>query len=147
MSNEQQLNDMERIQRLEAYMAEQAAYNDGIRASLDGIFAKLNNLALPEAPRMTESPIVPPEIITESSNHVHPAKDSKLKPSPLMDYDGDRAKGQTFLNQCELYFSLRPSDFDNDLIRINWTLSFMKSGRAAAFADRLITHQTKKGVP
>lgn len=63
---------------------------------------------------------------------------SRLKASPPSEFDGDRKFGRHFVNQCRLYMSLSPDLFPNDQIRIAWVLSFMKSGRAAAFAARVL---------
>jgi len=51
------------------------------------------------------------------------------------------------MNQCELYFTLRPSDFPIEEMKVNWALSFMKTGRAATFADRVISYEARKGIP
>lgn len=137
------MSDQDRLLRLEEAAHTQASYNTTIQESLDKIFRKLNEITVPEATADPATLAPPPQPPAEHPPPI--AKDSRLKPSPPMDFDGDRTKGQTFLNQCELYFGLRPSDFDTDQVKINWTLSFMKSGRAAAFADRVISYQTEKG--
>src|SRR5262245_62524960 len=87
---------MARLEYLEKCMAHQENVNTTIGASLDKIMEKLNNLPLPEdpSPAHTAKPTASVEATTEARN-----KESKLKPSPPADFDGDRAKGQTFLNQ------------------------------------------------
>ena len=45
-------------------------------------------------------------------------------------FDGDRSKGRAFLTSCQLYFTLRKSEFQDDEEKIQWILSYMKSGRA-----------------
>jgi hypothetical protein len=59
-----------------------------------------------------------------------------IKPLSLNDFRGDRTKGQTFLNLCELYVALAPHQFANDNVKIMWVFSFMKSGCAAQFVDQ-----------
>jgi hypothetical protein len=45
---------------------------------------------------------------------------SKLKPTPLSDFDGNRKRGRIFLNQCELYIRLQKLDFMDEATQINW---------------------------
>src|SRR6202795_1447095 len=40
-------------------------------------------------------------------------------------FDGDRSKGRTFLTSCQLYFTLRKSEFQDDEEKIQWILSYM----------------------
>jgi hypothetical protein len=61
-----------------------------------------------------------------------PAENSKLKPSPPNDFDGDRTKGRAFLSSCELYFQLAPDQFVSEDIATHWALSFMKTGSVRA---------------
>lgn len=69
-----------------------------------------------------------------------------LKPATPNDFDGARDKGRAFLNSCELYMSLAPRQFADDQARIGWTLSYMKSGRASLFADRVLRYQSKNST-
>ena len=62
---------------------------------------------------------------------------SRLKAAPPSEFDGDRKFGRRFLNQCRLYMHLSPSLFPSDSLRINWILSYMKSGRASTFSERV----------
>src|SRR5262245_20737212 len=114
-----------RLEYLEKCMHQQENINAEIGASLNTIMAKLNDLPLPEgpSPEQPTEPTAPIEAIVGTRT-----KESRLKPSPPTDFDGDRTKGQTFLNQCELYFHLCSNDFDTEVTKINWTLSFMKTG-------------------
>jgi hypothetical protein len=75
---------------------------------------------------------------------LRPASFATATPSPQLrpnvappeTFDGDRSKGRAFLTSIALYLSLRGSEFANDQDRIKWVLSYMKSGRAATFAQR-----------
>jgi len=60
------------------------------------------------------------------------------------EFTGDRTKGCAFLNSCDLYIGLAPTQFADDQARIYWVLSFMKGDRAAHFTDRTmrLTQQT-----
>src|SRR5438034_8282066 len=59
---------------------------------------------------------------------------TKIKPAPPSDFDGDRGKGRAFLNSCELYLRLSPNRFPNELSKIYWALTYMKTDRAYMFA-------------
>jgi hypothetical protein len=63
---------------------------------------------------------------------------NRLKPGVPADFDGNRHKGRPFLNSCILYISLCEAEFKNDQAKILWILSYMKEGRAASFADRVL---------
>src|SRR6266516_6706273 len=76
-----------------------------------------------------------------TTNGVHNTS-SKLKPAPPSDFDRDHTKGQAFLNSCELYIRLAPDHFPDELSKVYWALTYMKSGRAYAFADCAIHYET-----
>ena len=66
---------------------------------------------------------------------------SSLRPAMPNDFDGSRTLGKAFLTSCRLYFNLCPREFPNDQVRINWVLSFMKTDRAATFAQSVMRRQ------
>jgi len=45
-------------------------------------------------------------------------------------------KGCAFLNSCDLYIGLAPTQFADDQVKIYWVLSFMKGDCAACFTDQ-----------
>jgi len=45
-------------------------------------------------------------------------------------------KGHAFLNSCDLYIGLTPTQFTDDQVKIYWVLSFMKGNCAAHFTDQ-----------
>ena len=57
-------------------------------------------------------------------------------PPPALptEFDGERSRGQAFLNSVQTYMRLCPDSFHSDQVKITWTLSYMKSGRAAKWA-------------
>ena len=57
-------------------------------------------------------------------------------PPPTLptEFDGERSRGQAFLNSVQTYMRLCPDPFHSDQVKITWTLSYMKSGRAAKWA-------------
>src|ERR1700733_15019715 len=131
--------DTSRLDRLEAAIQRQTDSN----ARLEEALIKLmQNLQPPAPPPKTEERPGPTSQPLEVAR-----KETKLKPSPPLEYNGDRKTGRHFLNQCELYIRLRSSDFPDEVTQINWALSYMKSGRAATFAERLIGYEVKRGIP
>jgi Zinc knuckle/Retrotransposon gag protein len=72
---------------------------------------------------------------------------NRLKPGLPPDFDGDRKGGRAFLNSCQLYMSLCAADFADDAAKIKWTLSYLKHGRAALFADRLLRFEARNFSP
>ena len=60
---------------------------------------------------------------------------TRVKAATPSDYDGDRSKGRSFINSCNVYFRLCADHFADDQARILWALSYMKHGRAAKWAD------------
>src|SRR6266487_2072510 len=72
-----------------------------------------------------------------------PNAGSKLKPAPPSDFDGDRAKGRAFLNSCELYIQLSSDHFPDELSKVYWAFTYMKSDRAYTFADRAIRFESR----
>jgi hypothetical protein len=70
----------------------------------------------------------------------------QIKPASPDNFDGDRAKGRTFLTSCELYLSLTGLDYPDEQSRIHWALSFFKSGHAVTFAERIVRQEMRTGV-
>ena len=58
-----------------------------------------------------------------------------LKPARPDTFSGDRSKGKDWLRTILHYMELRPRDFPSDEVRIGWTISFFKEGRANGFAQ------------
>ena len=53
------------------------------------------------------------------------------------EFDGERSRGQAFLNSVQTYMCLCPDSFHSNQVKITWTLSYMKSGRAAKWVARV----------
>jgi hypothetical protein len=62
----------------------------------------------------------------------------KIKPAPPLDLSEDWAKGRAFLNSCKLYMQLAGEQFPGEEEKISWAYSYMKSGQAALFIDRML---------
>jgi Zinc knuckle/Retrotransposon gag protein len=100
----------------------------------------------PPAPARSPSPIH----LTPAAPILTPIstpKRNRLKPGLPPDFDGDRKGGRAFLNSCQLYMSLCASDFEDDAAKIKWTLSYLKHGRAALFADRMLRFEARNHSP
>jgi hypothetical protein len=120
------------------------------QSELRDVCAQMRNLLQTLTSRLENLEFARSEPTTPTSINsiVHPTESqpkSRLKPSTPFDFDGDRTKGRGFLNSCDLYMSLCPSEFIDDQAKILWVLSYMKTDRAAAFADRLLRHRAKFG--
>ena len=71
----------------------------------------------------------------------------KLKLAPPSDFDGDHGKGRAFLNSCELYLCLSPNRFPDDLSKIYWALTYMKTDHAYMFANRTLRYESITKLP
>jgi hypothetical protein len=132
------MEDADRLDRLESAINEQQKQGARLEMLLNALQTQLTTPPPPPPKSEPRSPVLPLPI---------EAKTSKLKPAPPSDFDGNRKKGRVFLNQCELYIRLRKTDFADEATQINWALTYMKSGRAAAFAEELIAYEADSGVP
>lgn len=72
---------------------------------------------------------------------------SALRPAPPNEFDGTRDSGKAFLTSCRLYFSLCGGQLPDHQVRIHWALTFMKTGRAATFAQWVIQRQALSPGP
>lgn len=131
----------ERLETLETVIDELRAQNSTILLQLDQLVR--NSKSQPNPSTQPNSGVPPPSTSIPSSTSTK----NKIKPASPPDFDGDRSKGRAFLLSCELYIDLVPDQFTTPRTAIYWALSFMKSGRASLFAQRVIRHQTKSGTP
>ena len=120
------MDPTERLTRLEDALVQQQQST----AALQEVLNKLLTQMTTSEPR---APSVPPPAVATAD-----PMPSHIKPATPSEFDGDRSKGRAFLNSCNLYVNLRLSEFRDDQVRIFWTLSYMKTGRAATFADRVM---------
>ena len=135
----------DRLTELESALRKQGEQMTGLQQLLEVLVGRSEQPSAPQdveegppvhdvhQPSPDEAPIAP----DLSSDH---AQITQVRPSPPDSYDGDRNKGQAFLNSCQLYLSLCSGDFATDQDRIHWVLSFMKADRASHFADRVLRH-------
>ena len=68
-------------------------------------------------------------------------------PPPTLptEFDGERSRGQAFLNSVQTYIRLCPNSFHSDQVKVTWTLSYMKSGRAAKWVAWVFRWEEENG--
>jgi len=131
-----------------AHEAQQAAAIQRLEAelvTLNTFFQTHSFNRCPPTPASPQKKTPLPLSREDISHSLDPSEVTPLKVALPDSFDGTRSKGRAFLNSCRLYFALRSSSFPNDQVRILWTLTHMKSGRAAHFADRVIRHEAVPG--
>jgi hypothetical protein len=138
---------------LENELLAQRNVTNTMQDTLNHIMQRLNELGavqqlqqIPQhAPAMPQPAPQPPQ---PPPQPVAAPQRNRLKPAVPQDFDGDRKKGRAFLNSCTLYMQLCANEFADDQAKIHWALTYMKSGRASAFANRVIRSETRNpGVP
>lgn len=86
-----------------------------------------------------QQPQPPPPQVVQVQVPAPPQQPRDLKADSPDQYKGEiGTKARTFLQNCELYFRLRPNDFPNDGRKIHWTLLKM-ADRAAMWAQPIST--------
>src|SRR6202790_1598456 len=61
----------------------------------------------------------------------------ELKPALPPKNDGNRQHGQAFVNACQAFFRLRPDQFPEEQIKIQWAMTYMSQGRAQKWVNRI----------
>ena len=117
------------------------------------ILQRLNSLdtsgGRADSPSMSSPSLLHPPVPAPPATPIpHPKADRDHAPKPATpsDFDGDRTKGRAFINSCVLYMTLCKDKFSDEQVKIHWVLSYMKSGRAATFADRVIRREERLGL-
>ena len=72
-------------------------------------------------------------------------QDNPPPPTLPTEFDGERSRGQAFLNSVQTYMRLCPNSFHSNQVKITWTLSYMKSGRAAKWAAQVFRWEEENG--
>ena len=99
---------------------------------------------IPRAPAATPRVPTSMTLVPDSSPHVWACG---LKPVTPSECDGDHLKGRAFLNSCRLYIALCKDQFQDEQMQIYWALSFMKSGLAALYANRILWKEASEDLP
>ena len=116
----------DRMSAMEQNMAEMRAGQDLIRLQMEqltNVLLRTQTNPVSEKPRTADTEITP---ITRS-----------VRPATPPDFDGDRLKGMAFLDACQTYVRLCPTEFPDEQTQIVWAMSYMKSGRAQKWAARI----------
>ena len=86
--------------------------------------------------RSVEAPPAVTNAVVTPLNPPNTTTTHQLKPATPSEFIGNHTKGCAFLNSCDLYIGLAPTQFADDQARIYWVLSFMKGDHAVCFTDR-----------
>jgi hypothetical protein len=149
-------NQVERLEFLESKFAQLNSTNEFLSDTLRKIWEKLD-----DKDQAMHSAHASPEPVDSHSvyNDAEPGAPAptvnkpdadsrrRIKPSPPAEFSGDRSKGRAFLNSCELYIRLAPHQFENDAAKVAWAYSYMKTGRAALFVDRMLRYEARSLSP
>lgn len=114
---------------LEESVAEHGAMLSEIYLMLSEIRKSAANPTPPTPPPM--APAATPSSRSDTANARFP---KVLAPEA---FDGSQEKGRAFLLSCKQYRTLRPKEFESDPEFIAWVLSFLRSGRALEWAQRV----------
>jgi Retrotransposon gag protein/Zinc knuckle len=136
----------DRLEILEGQYKQLEAQNATILHQLEQLVQQTKESFAPPAPTpWNPAPSRPlsPSDKSNMSDSGHPAL-SKLKPATPDDFDGDRSKGRAFLSSCELYQKLAPGLFPDETTMVHWAMSFMKSGRASLWSQRVLRKQLEE---
>jgi hypothetical protein len=139
----------DRVSRLESGLLQAQEHARVQQNTLDHILQLLQRLpSVRDAQTPQNIPAAPePQPPVTPADPTPPVRARGLKPSTPNDFDGDRLKGRAFLNSCRLYISLCEDQFKDEQAKIHWALSFMKSGRAALYANSILRNEAARHVP
>ncbi|GLB43820.1 hypothetical protein LshimejAT787_1500040 [Lyophyllum shimeji] len=142
----------QRLMTVEGRLEYQAAQVTQILESLSELRRFIEQHVVDSVPHDPRPTAVQPTVDAQTPAHTAPVptqpalrSGDRLRPAPPDSFDGEREKGRTFINSCDLYMSLAPDAFPDEQTRINWALSYMKGGRAARFAARALRHPNSHG--
>jgi len=127
---------MDRVRAIEATMDEMKSQHKATHQLLQDVLARLG----PAQAQNVQDPL-PTRPARGSPTPSIPA----LKPSFPPDFSGDRAAGKAFLTSCQTYIRLCPEAFEDDLTKMIWAMSYMKTGRANRWATRNFEQEAKTG--
>lgn len=133
------LSHRERIATLEQQLADQARL-------LEQLLARLPGPAPPPPPPPAPSPNPPPSPRNPFHNWP-PARERrrKIHCEKPQDYDGDFKRWAAFEQDVVVYLTAAREDFDDDMSKILFVLSYMKQGTAATWAQNWRTEHTLNG--
>src|ERR1700676_455122 len=144
------LDTDDRVTRLESGLFDAREQARAQQNTLDNILQLLQHLPALGEPHIPGNPTtasrvpIPTTPMSDSTPHVRACG---LKPASPNEFDGDHLKGRAFLNSCRLYIALCEHQFTDEQAQIHWALSFMKSGRAALHANRILRKEASDDLP
>jgi hypothetical protein len=107
------------------------------QAKFDQILISIAHLSKSILKNPTEDPPPTiPQVPLSLTADSHP-RQRTARPAAPPDFDGDRSKGRAFLNSCQTYIRLCPKEFLDEQTKIVWAMSYMKSGRAQKWTERI----------
>ena len=131
----------DRVSALEQAFSDSQARELHTQKQIDVIFQQLQQL-ITQQQRSTTPPTTSPKTENPISDSVSSTPIRRAPPPALPnEFDGDRSKGPTFLRSCQTYIRLCPDSFSDDQTKIIWSLSYMKTGRAAKWAARIFKYE------
>jgi hypothetical protein len=131
----------DRVSVLERAFSEMQAREAKTQEKLDTLISLMMHQQQQQA-RSTTPPLQPPTpVLAPTRSHVQPPR-----PAVPSDFDGDRSKGQAFLNSCQTYIRLCSASFSDEQTMVTWALSYMKLGRAAKWAARVFKYEETEGL-
>ena len=139
----------DRVSRLESGLLQAQEHARVQQNTLDHILQLLQRLpSVGDAQTPHNIPAAPePQPPVTPADPTPPVRARGLKPATPNDFDGDRLRGRAFLNSCRLYISLCEDQFKDKQAKIHWALSFMKSGRAALYANSILRNEAARHIP
>ena len=144
------LDAEDHVSRLESGLFKVREQARAQQNTLDDIFQLLQCLPALEDSHIPRDPTAASRVpipVTPTSDSTPHAWACGLKPASPNEFDGDRLKGRAFLNSCRLYIALCEHQFRDEQAQIHWALSFMKSGRAALHANRILRKEASEDLP
>jgi hypothetical protein len=144
-----------RLQNVEISLAQMTTKLDVLSATLDAILKRIPAIELTPADPADPAPSIE-GIPTRDARAGNPGEATsavplprrpRIKPATPGEFNGDRTKGRAFLNTCLLYMQLCQDEFPDAGARIHWILSYMKTDRAATWADRIIRFESTHTKP
>jgi len=148
--NPMALDADDRVARLESGLFDAREQARAQQNTLDDILRLLQHLPTIEDSHIPGDPTAASRVpipATPTSDSTPHARARGLKPATPNEFDGDRLKGRAFLNSCRLYITLCEHQFQDEQAQIHWALSFMKSGRAALHANRILRKEASDDLP
>ena len=119
-----------RLEALEQALANSQAREREIQRQLDMLIIGFKHL---------EGMISELKDFPKNVSTITPVVPAGRPPPPALptEFDRERSQGQAFLTSVQTYMRLCPDFFHSDQVKITWTLSYMKSGRAAKWAAQV----------